>query len=193
MREPECDVRWLGCVEYREAWELQDKLARRRLSGEIPDTLLLLEHPPTLTLGRGANPANIIASADRLASLGVAVVESNRGGDVTYHGPGQLVGYPILDLNRSPHLPDLHLYLRSLEETLIRTVAVFGVQAGRFPGYTGVWTDPELPAARKVAAIGIRTSRWITCSMALHSTSTPICQHFDLIVLLRDSRLQRYF
>lgn len=181
MQQPRCDVRWLGRIEYREAWELQDALALQRLSGEIPDTLLLLEHPPTLTLGRGADAANIVASAARLARMGVAVIETNRGGDVTYHGPGQLVGYPILKLDQPPHRPDLHMYLRNLEEMLIRTLAVFGLEAGRFPGYTGVWIEPESPDARKVAAIGIRTSKWIT----QHGFALNVCTdlaHFGLIV-----------
>jgi len=181
MNEIECDVRWLGTVDYREAWDLQEKLAIQRLSGEIPDTLLLLEHPPTLTLGRGANPANVVATAERLSRMGVAVVETNRGGDVTYHGPGQLVGYPILNLGQDPHRPDLHLYLRNLEEVLIRTLAAFRIDSGRFPGYTGVWTNPETPNASKVAAIGIRTSRWIT----QHGFALNVCtdlSHFDLIV-----------
>src|SRR5580704_2816852 len=104
-----CDVRWLGRIEYREAWDLQNQLAIQRLAGKIPDTLLLLEHPPTLTLGRGADAKNIVADYDRLAWMGVEVIETNRGGDVTYHGPGQLVGYPILNLNEAPHRPDLHL------------------------------------------------------------------------------------
>jgi lipoyl(octanoyl) transferase len=181
MQKPAIDVRWLGRIEYREAWELQDRLAKQRLADSIPDTLLLLEHPPTLTLGRGADAANILAGADRLARMGVAVVETNRGGDVTYHGPGQLVGYPILNLSRPPHRPDLHLYLRNLEEVLIRTLAAFGVESGRFPGYTGVWTGMGSPQARKVAAIGIRTSRWIT----QHGFALNVCtdlSHFDLIV-----------
>lgn len=181
MQQPECEVRWLGRVEYREAWDLQDRLAAQRLAGEIPDTLLLLEHPPTLTLGRGADAANIVADSDRLERMGIAVVETNRGGDVTYHGPGQLVGYPILNLNEYPHKPDLHRYLRQLEETLIVTLAEYGVTAGRFPGYTGVWTGLDGPCAEKVAAIGIRTSRWIT----QHGFALNVCtdlSHFDLIV-----------
>jgi len=181
MQSFQCDVRWLGRIEYREAWELQDKLAKQRLSGEIPDTLLLLEHPPTITLGRGANAANIVASSDRLTRIGVAVVETNRGGDVTYHGPGQIVGYPILNLNQPPHRPDLHQYLRNLEEVLIRAVATFGILSGRFPGYTGVWVSPQSPSASKVAAIGIRTSRWIT----QHGFALNVCtdlSRFDLII-----------
>src|SRR5438067_355292 len=144
---PSCRVVWLGCREYRAAWELQQELAAQRLAGAIPDTLLLLEHPPTLTLGRSADAGHVLASSEALEASGIAVVESDRGGDVTYHGPGQLVGYPILHLQEVPHQPDLHAYLRNLEETLIRALAAFGVSAGRFPVNTGVWTglDKDRP------------------------------------------------
>lgn len=180
-QKPFCDVRWLGTIDYREAWDLQNRLAQQRLAGEIPDTLLLLEHPATITLGRGADDAHIVAQPERLARMGIEVVETNRGGDVTYHGPGQLVGYPILNLNEPPHLADLHRYLRQLEETLILALAGFGIVAGRFPGHTGVWTGLDGPDARKVAAMGIRTSRWIT----QHGFAINVCtnlSHFDLIV-----------
>src|SRR6185369_6959445 len=101
-----------------------------------------------------------VASAEKLAQEGITIVETDRGGDVTYHGPGQLVGYPILNLQAAPHTPDLHRYLRDLEEMLIRVLAAFALSAGRFPGYTGVWTQLDTPAPEKVAAIGIKTSRW---------------------------------
>src|SRR5690349_11336225 len=113
---PPCRVLWLGRRDYCEVWEVQRELAAQRLAGEIPDTLLLLEHPPTLTLGRTADRAHILATEEALQRAGVTVVESDRGGDVTYHGPGQLVGYPILNLKAPPHTPDLHTYLRALEE-----------------------------------------------------------------------------
>ncbi len=160
---------------------MQRALAAQRLAGEIPDTLLLLEHPPTLTLGRAASAAHILASAEALAEAGVAVVETDRGGDVTYHGPGQLVGYPILNLRATPHQPDLHAYLRALEETLIRALGAFGIAAGRFPGYTGVWTQLSTLRPEKIAAIGIKASRWIT----QHGFALNVCPnlaHFDLIV-----------
>lgn len=179
--ETRLQVEWLGRMEYRAAWELQRERAARRLAGEIPDTLLLLEHPPTITLGRGAHAEHLIAEPEELARLGVAVVESDRGGDVTYHGPGQLVGYPILNLNEPPHQPDLHLYLRKLEACLIAALADFGVAAGRFSGYTGVWTGLDTPAPTKIAAIGIKASRWIT----LHGFALnidPDLSRFDLIV-----------
>ena len=177
----EMRVEWLGRMEYRAAWEVQRKRAAQRLAGEIPDTLLLLEHPPTLTLGRAADRSHIVATVERLEREGVAVVESDRGGDVTYHGPGQLVGYPIFNLRDAPHQPDLHRYVRDIEETMIRAVAAFGVSAGRFPGYPGVWTGLDTPHPVKIAALGIRLSRWITQHGFALNVQTDL-SHFDLIV-----------
>ena len=174
-------VEWLGRIAYRAAWDLQRERAAQRLTGAIPDTLLLLEHPPTLTLGRAADRGHIVAAAERLEREGVAVVESDRGGDVTYHGPGQLVGYPIFNLREAPHQPDLHRYVRNIEETMIRTVAAFGVAAGRFPGYPGVWTGLDTPHPTKIAALGIRLSRWITHHGFALNVQTDL-SHFDLIV-----------
>ncbi len=174
-------VEWLGRMEYREAWDLQRARAAQRLVGEIPDTLLLLEHPPTLTLGRAADRGHIVATAERLEQEGVAIVESDRGGDVTYHGPGQLVGYPIFNLREAPHQPDLHRYVRNIEETMIRTVAAFGIKAGHFPGYPGVWTGLDTPHPTKIAALGIRLSRWITHHGFALNVQTDL-SHFDLIV-----------
>src|SRR5579864_6492109 len=139
----EMQVLWLGRRGYREVWDLQRELAARRLEGEIPDTLLLLEHPPTITLGRAAQREHLVATPEQLEREGVTLVESDRGGDVTYHGPGQLVGYPILNLREPPHTADLHGYLRRLEECLIQAVADYGIRADRFPGYTGVWVGRE--------------------------------------------------
>ena len=152
----------LGCVRYREARELMDRFAADRLAGSIPDSLLLLEHPPTITLGRGADRNHLLASERELTDLGCDVVETDRGGDVTYHGPGQLVGYPILDLKASPHRPDLHWYLRQIETALIAALDEFGIPADRFQNHTGVWTSVGGPSPEKIAAIGIRVSRWIT-------------------------------
>ena len=177
----EMRVEWLGRREYREVWSLQRERAAQRLAGEIPDTLLLLEHPPTLTLGRAADRGHIVAAAERLEREGVAVVESDRGGDVTYHGPGQLVGYPIFNLREAPHQPDLHRYVRNIEETMIRTVAEFGIEAGRFSGYPGVWTGLDTPHPTKIAALGIRLSRWITHHGFALNVQTDL-SHFDLIV-----------
>lgn len=126
-----------------------------RLSGEIPDTLLLTEHPPVYTLGTGADPHHLLADAEELRSMGADVVHVDRGGDITFHGPGQLVGYPIIDL--SDHGRDLARYLRMLEEVIMRVLLRSGIQSSRLPGYTGVWTGGE-----KVCAIGIKASRWIT-------------------------------
>lgn len=170
------EVRHLGLVPYDEALALQQSLVERRRRGEIPDTLLLLEHPHVITFGVRAHGdrTHVRASPERLAQEGVALVETGRGGDVTYHGPGQLVGYPILDLN--PDRRDLHRYVRDLEETLIRAVARHGVAARRIPGLTGVWVGDE-----KVAAIGVRLSRWITSHGFALNVNTDL-RYFDLIV-----------
>ena len=180
---PPLRVRWLRTIEYREAWELQKSLSIKRLEDEIPDTLLLLEHPPTFTLGRNAKPSDILVDADTLTREGIEVVQSDRGGDVTYHGPGQLVGYPIVNLQRPPHSPNLHAYFRLLEETLIGSLARFEVEAERFKGYTGVWvgmkTQPFAP--EKIAAMGIRVSRWVT----QHGFALNVCpnmRHFGMII-----------
>ena len=145
-----------GLVPYGDALDLQSSLVARRRSGEIPDTLLLLEHPHVITLGTSAHRENILIDDDDGRLLGIDVFETGRGGDVTYHGPGQMVGYPILDLK--PDRCDLHRYVRDLEEVLIRALAEFGIVAGRKEGLTGVWTGDE-----KIAAIGVRVSSgWIT-------------------------------
>ena len=151
------------------------------MAEEIPDTLLLLEHPPTLTLGRSASWEHILETQAALEAQGFTLVETDRGGDVTYHGEGQLVGYPILNLRDPPHHADMHRYLRDLEETLIQALATLGVTASRFTGYTGVWIDRETPHPRKIAAIGVKASRWIT----LHGFALNVCtnlEHFSRIV-----------
>ena len=149
-------VRWLPRVAYPEAVALQEALVAARRAGEVPDTLLLVEHPPVVTLGRGAHPQNLLLSPEALASRGVALHESGRGGDVTYHGPGQLVGWPVVALQGAER--DAHAWLRLLEEALIRTVVSYGISAFREPGLTGVWTDRG-----KIAAIGVRLAHgWIT-------------------------------
>lgn len=158
----------LGRVRYAEGLQLQRELVEARRAGRIDDTLLLLEHPPVLTLGRNSGDANVLLSREELARRGVEVHETNRGGDVTYHGPGQLVGYPIVDLRgelpgkKGPHLGPVD-YVRLLEEVLIRTCAEFGVLGQRICGRTGVWTmaGGSVPE-KKVAAIGVHVSRGIT-------------------------------
>jgi lipoyl(octanoyl) transferase len=170
------EVRRLGLVPYGEAMELQKSLVEERRADRIPDTLLLLEHPHVITLGVKARNtlANVRADAAELTALGVELHESGRGGDVTYHGPGQLVGYPILDLR--PDRCDVHRYVRDLEDVLIRTVGGFGLDAGRVPGLTGVWVGDE-----KIAAIGIRISRWITSHGFALNVATNL-DYFGLIV-----------
>ncbi len=142
-------------VPYAEALARQYALAGLRGRGEISDTLLLLEHPPTITLGRRTQATDLLASETALKAQGIAVERVDRGGEITYHGPGQLVGYPILDLRQ--HGQDLHRYLRDLEEVIIQTLAAFGLSGKRVPGRTGVWVND-----RKIAAIGIKVSRWVS-------------------------------
>ena len=160
---------------------MQRALAAQRLDGETGDVLLLLEHPPTLTLGRAAHRENLLADEAELRARGVAVIESDRGGDITYHGPGQLIGYPILNLQSAPHAAGLHDYLRKLEEVLILTLAHFGLTAGRFSGYTGVWLHLDTPAPVKIAAIGVKASRWIT-QHGFALNVAPNLSHFDWII-----------
>jgi lipoyl(octanoyl) transferase len=173
-------VRDLGLVDYADALDLQSTLVEQRRAGDIGDTLLLLEHPPVITRGvrNRASTANLRASSEELTRQGVQMYETGRGGDITYHGPGQLVGYPILDLR--PNRCDVHQYVRDLEEVLIRTVGVFGVRGTRVPGLSGVWVGPE-GREEKVAAIGVRISRWITSHGFALNVSTNL-QHFELIV-----------
>jgi lipoyl(octanoyl) transferase len=176
----ELDVRRLGLVAYDAGLALQQELVEDRRAGRIGDTMLLLEHPPVITLGvrtRGG-ATNIVASAEELGARGVTVVETGRGGDVTYHGPGQLVGYPIFDLR--PDRCDVHQYVRDLEEALILAVERFGVAAGRVTGLTGVWVGPPRRET-KLAAIGVRISRWITSHGFALNVSTDLT-NFNLIV-----------
>ena len=170
------EVHTLGVVAYAEALALQRRLVEDRRVGRIDDALLLVEHPHVLTLGvRGdGGRSHIRASAKTLASRGVDVYEAGRGGDITYHGPGQIVAYPIIDLK--PDRCDVHRYVRDLEEVLIRTAVDFGVEATRVPGLTGVWVGGE-----KLAAIGVRISRWITSHGFALNVTTDV-EYFNLIV-----------
>lgn len=168
-------TRRLGTVPYARGLELQAGLVTSRRGGEIPDTLLLLEHPHVITLGTSSAPEHILADEAERARRGIELFETGRGGDVTYHGPGQLVGYPILDLK--PDRKDLHRYLRDLEEALIRALAGWGVEGFREEGYTGVWTR-----AGKIAAIGVRVSSgWIT-SHGFALNVAPELDYFGTIV-----------
>jgi lipoyl(octanoyl) transferase len=182
VAEPGSDlaVRRLGLIEYQAALDLQRELVEQRKRGEIADQLLLLEHPHVITLGVKTrnDRSHILESDESLNAQGVAVFESGRGGDVTYHGPGQLVGYPILDLK--PDRCDVHRYVRDLEEALIQAVATFGISAGRIAGLTGIWVGPEGDKA-KLAAIGVRISRWVTSHGFALNVNTDLSR-FGLIV-----------
>jgi len=150
-----CAVFSLGLLDYQKAWDLQRELVGKRRKKEINDTLLLVEHLPLFTIGRRGSSRNILVSDKSLKEKGISIYEVDRGGDITYHGPGQIIGYPILDLNE--HGRDVHLMLRHLEEVIIRLLSDYGVEALRLPGYTGVWVGKE-----KIAAIGIGVRHWIT-------------------------------
>ena len=172
---PELWVSDLGTMPYAEALELQRSVAARRISGEIPeDVLLLVEHPPVVTLGRSSKDAHLTASPELLRLRGVELFEVERGGDVTFHGPGQLVGYPIIDLKR--HKQDLHWYLRTVEQALIDTLEALGIAAGRNTGYTGVWTG-----GKKIASIGVHARDWVTWHGFALNVTTDL-SYFDLIV-----------
>lgn len=164
----------LGLEPYSRALDLQHQLVAARREGRIEDVLILLEHPPVITLGRRGDESNIVASRELLARLGIEVQRVERGGDVTYHGPGQLVGYPILDLRG--HRQDVGWYMHSLEEVLIRALSDFGVEASRLEGRIGVWIGDK-----NVAALGARIEEWIT----YHGFALNVCpdlSHFDLII-----------
>jgi lipoyl(octanoyl) transferase len=169
-------VRRLGLVPYAAALDLQTALVEDRRAGRIPDTLLLLEHPHVITLGvkLAEARAHVVATPDALRERGVDLVETGRGGDVTYHGPGQLVAYPIVDLK--PDRQDVHRYVRDLEEVMIRLCAAYGMEAGRVKGFSGAWV-----ADRKIGAIGVRISRWVTSHGLAFNVSTDL-SFFDLIV-----------
>jgi lipoyl(octanoyl) transferase len=180
----------LGLVEYGATWGLQRRLVAARKAGSVPDVLLLCEHPHVITLGRNGKLANLRASDRVLRQMGVSFFETDRGGDITYHGPGQLVGYPILNL--ADIRRDVAWYMRILEETMIRATAEFGVASRRVPGRTGVWVDVPngsggnpaentTASEEKLAAIGVHLSRWVTSHGFAYNVSTDL-RYFDLIV-----------
>ncbi|TFG51169.1 MAG: lipoyl(octanoyl) transferase LipB [Gemmatimonadales bacterium] len=175
MTQPLLLMADLGRVPYLTAHRLQHALRERRITGQLDaDVLLLLEHEPTVTLGRGTKASSLPLPPEELTRRGLTVAEVERGGDVTWHGPGQLVGYPIVHLSR--HREDLHWYLRQVEEVLIGSLADLGIQAGRNPGYTGVWTG-----GRKIASIGVHVRQWVTThGFALNVSNDA--SGFDLIV-----------
>jgi len=169
-----CSVRELGRMDYASALELQRRLVAERQQCAIPDQLLLVEHPHVVTLGRNGHRENLLASDEILARAGVAFHPTDRGGDITYHGPGQLVGYPILDLREWKR--DVAAYVRGLEQVLIDTLADFGIAAGRIPKLTGVWVE-----GRKIAAIGVHIARWVTSHGFALNVSTDL-SYFQYIV-----------
>jgi len=183
----------LGSIPYREAWEYQEKLFNELIASkqqnrvtrginraDRPGYLLFCEHPPVITLGKSGHEQHLLMNPDWLAERGVEYVKTNRGGDITFHGPGQIVGYPILDLDQ--FFTDIHRYMRSLEEVIIRTLVEYGLQGSRMKGATGVWLDPEDPArARKICAMGVRTSRWVTMHGFAFNINTDL-NYFNYIV-----------
>src|SRR5438034_8144654 len=170
------DIRRLGLMPYADALALQRSLVEERRAGRVGDLLLLVEHPHVITLGvRGdGGRSHILATAETLRARGIDVHETGRGGDITYHGPGQIVGYPIVDLK--PDRCDVHKYVRDLEEVLIRTAADYGIEAGCVDGLTGVWVGRE-----KLAAIGVRIARWVTSHGVALNVTTDL-EYFNLIV-----------
>jgi lipoyl(octanoyl) transferase len=169
-----CRVEQLGTVIYAEGLRLQAERIAQRKSQEIPDTLLLLEHPHVYTLGRNARRENLLISEEQLAQLGAQLFETNRGGDITYHGPGQLVGYPIFDLTQ--HRRDIAWFMRSLEEVFIGVARKFGIEAGRLASAPGVWVGNE-----KLVAMGVHISRWVTSHGFAFNVNTDL-RYFDWIV-----------
>ena len=169
-----CAILELGRIDYASALEWQRRLVEERKRGEGEDHLLLLEHPHVVTLGRNGRMENLLAGDDVLDRAGIAFFPTDRGGDVTYHGPGQLVGYPILDLRAWKR--DVGAYVRAIEQTIIDTLADYGIEAGRIPKLTGVWVDD-----RKIAAIGVHISRWVTSHGFALNVSTDL-SYFQYIV-----------
>lgn len=192
-REQEVSYRDLGEIEYGAAWELQEKLlqenldekARWRTEESGPYTadtkhhLLFCTHPPVYTLGKSGKPEHLLANDAEREALHVSFYKTNRGGDITYHGPGQIVGYPILDLEY--FFTDLGRYMRSLEEVIIKTLALHGIESGRLPGATGVWLEPDTARARKICAMGVRCSRWVTMHGFALNVNTDL-SYFNRIV-----------
>jgi lipoyl(octanoyl) transferase len=191
-----CSIVNLGLIAYPEAWELQKRVVAARKAGAIEDVLLFCEHPHVITLGRSGNRANLLASESVLRQKGVEFFETSRGGDITYHGPGQIVGYPILNLGAIRR--DVLWYVRTLEEAMIRATADLGIAARREPGKTGIWVDADEVAdrsqrdsslalgmtdrqAEKLAAIGVHISRWVTSHGFAYNVATDL-RYFELIV-----------
>ena len=174
-----CLVINLGLTPYRAAWDLQRRVVAARKANKVPDVLLLCEHPHVITLGRNGKPEHLRTSPDLLRQMNVEFHQTDRGGDITYHGPGQLVGYPILNL--AAICRDVVWYVRQLEEAMIRATAEFGIPATRLPGKTGVWVQRPGSEDEKLAAIGVHISRWVTSHGFAYNVATDL-RYFDLIV-----------
>jgi lipoyl(octanoyl) transferase len=182
----------LGLIDYKEAWDFQEKLFKENIDAKIENRkaektvtatknhLIFCEHPHVYTLGKSGDESHLLLSEGLLKQKGATYYKINRGGDITYHGPGQLVGYPILDLDK--FFTDIHKYLRFLEEMIIRTLAEYGIESGRSKGFTGVWIDAEDPLkARKISAMGVRCSRWVTMHGFAFNVNTDL-DYFNNIV-----------
>lgn len=179
----------LGMLDYQQTWDLQERLLQENLrrkaeaQGSLPSTqhhLLLVEHPPVYTLGKSGKMEHVLIDADTREKKGIQFFKINRGGDITFHGPQQLVGYPILDLEK--FYTDIGRYLRSLEEVIIQTIADFGLTGERSPGETGVWLDPSIPGKeRKICAMGVRCSRWVTMHGFALNVNTDL-EYFNYII-----------
>lgn len=181
--------------EYQKVWDYQERLLSENINIKVANKskekqglnsfenttnhLLFVEHPHTYTLGKTGHLENLLASQDFLQEIDATFIKTNRGGDITYHGPGQLVGYPIMDLENFK--PDIHLYMRNLEEVIIRTLSDFGLKAERSKGETGVWLDPKKPFARKICAMGVKASRWVTIHGFALNVNTDL-KYFEYIV-----------
>ena len=173
MAKNVCIATNLGLVDYGEVWDLQRRLHGLRIAGEIDDVLLTLEHQPVLTLGKSGSLSNVLVSPERLADMGISLYHIERGGDVTYHGPGQLVAYPIIDLRRRDK--DISRFVTDLEEVIIRTVGDFSIEAGRDAGHRGVWIDNQ-----ELAAIGLSVRKWVSMHGVALNVGTDLT-HFQLI------------
>lgn len=180
----------IGSKDYKEAWDIQNKLFQDIVNIKLSNRnreekmttqnhLLFTEHPPVYTLGKSGDLSNLLLSEEQLKKKGISFFKSNRGGDITFHGPGQIVGYPILDLEAFK--PDIRWYMRSLEEVIIKTIAHYGLQGVRSEGETGVWLDVGTPFARKICALGVRTSRWVTMHGFALNVNTNL-GYFDHII-----------
>jgi lipoyl(octanoyl) transferase len=181
------NIQWAAQMDYDTAWNWQkERVSQHQQNANLPDELLLLEHPPTYTLGRSGKLEHLLLTEEELEAGGFNLRWVDRGGDITYHGPGQLVGYPILNLRqlfarRGQERPDLHQYLRDLEEVLILTLAQFGLNGWRYPGYTGVWLDGR-SGPEKIAAIGVRVSAKGISSHGFALNVNPNLEHFENII-----------